>query len=117
MRPGSRIPFVPSAALLVRTDVALGPDLFDPALRGGEDVDLVWRLGEAGWDVRYVPASTVAHEGPATLEDFLARRAFYGTTAGAAEPTPRRGRWPRCTSPAGRWPCGPCCWPAGRCSR
>jgi len=81
VRPGSRIPFVPSAALLVRADVATGPDLFDAALRGGEDVDLVWRLDEAGWDVRYVPSSTVAHEGPATLKDFLVRRAFYGTTA------------------------------------
>jgi mycofactocin system glycosyltransferase len=82
VRPGSRIPFVPSAALLVRTDVALGPVLFDAALRGGEDVDLVWRLHQAGWDVRYVPSSTVTHEGPATLKDFLGRRAFYGTTAG-----------------------------------
>jgi mycofactocin system glycosyltransferase len=81
VRPGSRIPFVPSATLLVRADVATGPDLFDAALRGGEDVDLVWRLGEAGWDVRYVPASTIAHESPASLQEFLARRAFYGTTA------------------------------------
>ena len=81
VRSGSRIPFVPSAALLVRADAAAGPDLFDPALRGGEDVDLVWRLGEAGWDVRYEPSSTVTHEGPATLGAFLARRAFYGTTA------------------------------------
>ena len=31
--------------------------------------------------MRYVPSSTVAHEGPATLKDFLVRRAFYGTTA------------------------------------
>ena len=82
VRPGSRIPFVPSAALLVRTDVALGSDLFDPALRGGEDVDLVWRLNEAGWDVRYVPSSTVTHGARTSLRDFLARRAFYGTTAG-----------------------------------
>ena len=79
--PGSRIPFVPSAALLVRVDAASGPDLFDATLRGGEDVDLVWRLAEAGWDVRYEPASTVAHDGPASLWSFLARRAFYGTTA------------------------------------
>jgi mycofactocin glycosyltransferase len=82
VRPGSRVPFVPSAALLVRTEVALGPDLFDVALRGGEDVDLVWRLNEAGWDVRYVPSSIVVHEGPATVKEFLVRRAFYGTTAG-----------------------------------
>jgi mycofactocin system glycosyltransferase len=81
VRSGSRIPFVPSAALLVRVHAVDGPDLFDPALRGGEDVDLVWRLGGAGWDVLYEPSSTVTHEGPATLGAFLARRAFYGTTA------------------------------------
>jgi mycofactocin glycosyltransferase len=89
VRPGSPIPFVPSAALLVRTDVATGAELFDAALRGGEDVDLVWRLTEAGWDVRYVPASTVEHDGAATLGAFLARRAFYGTTAA---PLARRHR-------------------------
>jgi mycofactocin system glycosyltransferase len=81
VRPGSRIPFVPSAALLVRVDAVSASDLFDTTLRGGEDVDLVWRLGAAGWDVRYEPASTVAHDGPATLGSFLTRRAFYGTTA------------------------------------
>jgi mycofactocin system glycosyltransferase len=81
VRVGSPISFVPSAALLVRVDAVTGPDLFDVALRGGEDVDLVWRLGEAGWDVRYVPSSTVRHDGPATLGSLLARRAFYGTTA------------------------------------
>ena len=61
---GAPSPSSPSAALLVRVDAVTGPDLFDAALRGGEDVDLVWRLGEAGWDVRYVPSSTVAHDGP-----------------------------------------------------
>jgi mycofactocin system glycosyltransferase len=82
VRPGSPIPYVPSAALLVRADVVSGTDLFDPALRGGEDVDLVWRLVDAGWDVRYVPSSTVEHDGTASLRSFLARRTFYGSTAG-----------------------------------
>ena len=82
VRPRSRIPYVPSAALIVRRSIATG-QLFDPALRGGEDVDLVWRLVDAGWDVRYEPAGTVTHEGPPTAAAFLARRAFYGTTAGA----------------------------------
>ncbi|MGA2474570.1 MAG: mycofactocin biosynthesis glycosyltransferase MftF, partial [Acidimicrobiales bacterium] len=82
VRPGSPIPFVPSAALLVRSAVVTGPDLFDPGLRGGEDVDLVWRLGQAGWDVRYVPAGTVEHEGPASLGSLLSRQAFYGSSAG-----------------------------------
>ncbi len=81
VRRGSPIPYVPSAALVVRVAVASGTGLFDPTLRGGEDVDLVWRLADAGWDVRYVPASTVEHDGPATLGEFLARRAFYGTSA------------------------------------
>jgi mycofactocin system glycosyltransferase len=80
VRPMSRIPYVPSAALLVRREVA-GDLLFDPALRGGEDVDLVWRLAEAGWDVRYEPHSTVQHDGPRRLGPWLRRRAFYGTTA------------------------------------
>ena len=81
VRPGSRIPFVPSAAIVARTDLARGADLFDPGLRGGEDVDLVWRLVESGWDVRYVPASRVDHDGTGALWPFLSRRAFYGSTA------------------------------------
>ncbi len=81
VRPLSRIPYVPSAALLVRREVA-GEVLFDPRLRGGEDVDLIWRLVEAGWDVRYEPASSVQHDGPARMASWLRRRAFYGTTAG-----------------------------------
>jgi mycofactocin system glycosyltransferase len=80
VRPLSRIPYVPSAAVVVRRDI-VSDRLFDPGLRGGEDVDLVWRMVEAGWDVRYVPSCTVRHEGPQTLAAWLHRRAFYGTTA------------------------------------
>jgi mycofactocin system glycosyltransferase len=94
VRRGSPIPYVPSAALVVRVAVTPGPDLFDATLRGGEDVDLVWRLADAGWDVRYVPASTVEHDGPATLAAFLARRCFYGTSA-----APLALRHPRALSP------------------
>jgi mycofactocin system glycosyltransferase len=89
VRRGTPIPYVPSAALVVRVAVASGPELFDPTLRGGEDVDLVWRLADAGWDVRYVPASTVEHDGPATLSELLRRRAFYGSSAA---PLSRRHR-------------------------
>jgi mycofactocin glycosyltransferase len=81
VRPLSRIPYVPSAALVVRR-AAIAGEPFDPGLRGGEDVDLVWRLVDAGWDVRYEPASTVQHDGPRRLAEWLARRAFYGSTAG-----------------------------------
>ena len=74
--------YVPSAALIVRAEVSATADLFDPTLRGGEDVDLVWRLADAGWDVRYVPSSIVQHRSPMSLVTHLERRAFYGTTAG-----------------------------------
>jgi mycofactocin system glycosyltransferase len=80
VRPQSAIPYVPSAALVVRREVA-GSHLFDPRLRAGEDVDLVWRLGAAGWDIRYEPGSRVEHDGPSSGIEFLARRTFYGTSA------------------------------------
>jgi mycofactocin system glycosyltransferase len=81
VRPLSRIPYVPSATLMVRRD-AVSDELFDPRLRGGEDVDLVWRLVGAGWDVRYEPDSVVRHDGPRSIRSWAGRRAFYGSTAG-----------------------------------
>jgi mycofactocin system glycosyltransferase len=83
VRPRSRVSYVPGAALVVRRDVIEGTALFDPALRGGEDVDLVWRLVEAGWDVRYEPSVSVEHDGPTTLAALTSKRYFYGTTAAA----------------------------------
>ena len=50
-------------------------------MRVAEDVDLVWRLVAAGWRVRYEPRAAVAHEHPATVVEWLRRRAFYGTGA------------------------------------
>jgi hypothetical protein len=70
---------VPTAALLLRR-AAIG-DGFDEALRYGEDVDLVWRLIEAGWRVRYEPAVQVAHTEPGSLPALLRRRFRYGTSA------------------------------------
>lgn len=83
--PLSPVSFVPTAALLTRrravTDIACGADAFDPELRVGEDVDLVWRLHEAGWRVRYDPSVVVEHEEPRRLNSLLARRFRYGTSA------------------------------------
>ena len=81
VRPHGRISYVPGAALIVRRGVSEGAALFDPGLRGGEDVDLVWRLVAAGWDVRYEPSVTMEHQGPATVADLVSKRWFYGTTA------------------------------------
>jgi mycofactocin system glycosyltransferase len=77
--PLTRLGYVPTAALLVRRDAAGGG--FDPALRCGEDVDLVWRMIAAGWLVRYDPAAEVSHVEPGRWLPVLARRFRYGTSA------------------------------------
>ncbi|HEY9242800.1 MAG TPA: glycosyltransferase [Streptosporangiaceae bacterium] len=100
--PGSRLSYVPSAALLARRAALdsvipggrppgppdrrsaaqqAAPDVFDPALRLGEDVDLVWRLHTAGWRIRYEPAAVVRHHEPDSWRGLLARRFRYGTSA------------------------------------
>jgi mycofactocin system glycosyltransferase len=78
VRPGTAIGYVPTAALLVRRD-ALTP--FDEDLRYGEDVDLVWRLCDAGGTIRYDPAVVVQHTEPPLLAARLQRRYRYGTSA------------------------------------
>lgn len=74
--PGKHVSFVPAAALLMRR-AALPYDPFDPELKYGEDVDLIWRLIDAGWRVRYDPSVVIAHE----ERDTLRRRFKYGTSA------------------------------------
>ncbi|HEV3265173.1 MAG TPA: mycofactocin biosynthesis glycosyltransferase MftF [Acidimicrobiales bacterium] len=78
--PDRRVRYVPTAALVARR-VAV-TDGFDPGLRFGEDVDLVWSLVDAGWEVRYLPSVEVEHHAPATWAGLLGRRFRYGTSAG-----------------------------------
>ena len=101
--PLTRLSYVPTAALLVRRAALGGDDTgsydaappgagpsgaappgagpFDASLRYGEDVNLVWRLAEAGWRVRYDPAASVSHTEPETWARLLARRFRYGCSA------------------------------------
>jgi mycofactocin glycosyltransferase len=79
--PHGRVAYVPTAALVVRRN-ALSHG-FDERLRYGEDVDLVWRLHDAGWRIRYDPNATVHHSEPQTWNAWLQRRWRYGTSAGA----------------------------------
>jgi mycofactocin system glycosyltransferase len=75
VRPYSTVWYVPSAAMLARR-AALGRG-FDEGLALGEDVDLVWRLHDAGWQVRYDPAVAVAHEDRVRPAAWLGRRVAY----------------------------------------
>ena len=95
IRSGTRVSYVPGAALVVRVAAFDAIGGFDPALRFGEDVDFVWRLDEAGWRCRYEPAGTVWHEPRATLGGRLRQHASYGTSA-----APLALRHPGALSPA-----------------
>jgi GT2 family glycosyltransferase len=57
-----RLQAVTAACALVRRDAFDAAGGFDTGYRNGlEDVDLFLRLGEAGWEVRYCPASVLTH--------------------------------------------------------
>ncbi len=85
--PGTRLSYVPAAALLVRTDALRQIGGFDRSLRVGEDVDAVWRLVEAGWRCRYEPAAVVHHSPRASWRALISQRIGYGS---AAAPLARR---------------------------
>jgi mycofactocin system glycosyltransferase len=83
VRPGGRLSYVPSAALLVRRQLALG--LFDEELAVGEDVDAVWRLAEAGWSIRYEPAVELSHAPRRSWRAWVVQRESYGGSAALLE--------------------------------
>ncbi len=78
-----RLSYVPSAALVCRRSALDEVGWFDPALRVGEDVDLLRRLETHGWSVRYEPRSLVGHGSRPTLVSLLRQRFGYGTSAAA----------------------------------
>ena len=92
--PYSTVSYVPSAAIIGRTAALRDVGGFDETLRSGEDVDLCWRLVEAGARLRYEPIALVAHDHRTELKDWIARRAFYGGSA-----APLAARHPDKTAP------------------
>jgi mycofactocin system glycosyltransferase len=77
--PNAVVHYVPSACLLVRRS-SFG-DGFDETLRYGEDVDLVWRLHDRGWLVRYVGDVVVAHRARSSWRAWWAQRIRYGQSS------------------------------------
>src|SRR5579884_1800270 len=92
--PYGPVSYVPSAAIICRTKALREVDGFDETLRAGEDVDLCWRLVESGARLRYEPIALVAHDHRTQLRDWLARKAFYGSSA-----APLSARHPDKTAP------------------
>lgn len=89
VRPGAAVGWLPSACLVARTSTLQEVSGFAGDLRVGEDVDLVWRLVEAGHVVRYAPDLEALHEVRGTVRGWLGRKLVYGT--GGAELGRRHG--------------------------
>ena len=79
--PGTRVSYVPAATIVCRVEALAAIGGFVAAMRAGEDVDLVWRLLEAGWTARYEPAAVVVHQPRANLTAMLRQRFTYGSAA------------------------------------
>ncbi|MBW0019390.1 MAG: mycofactocin biosynthesis glycosyltransferase MftF [Mycobacterium sp.] len=79
--PHSTVSYVPSAAIICRRSAIRDVGGFDETMQSGEDVDLCWRLIEAGARLRYEPIALVAHDHRTELRDWIARKAFYGGSA------------------------------------
>lgn len=98
--PGTRVSYVPAAALVVRREAFDEVGGFDPELSVGEDVDLVWRLVAGGWRCRYEPSVVVRHAGRSTAVGLFRRRFDYGRSAAQLDdrhpgllPPVRMSRW------------------------
>jgi mycofactocin glycosyltransferase len=81
VQPGTRIGYVPSTALFCRVAALEEVGGFDATLRFGEDVDLVWRLLDAGWTCRYHPEVVVEHPPRPTWATWCRQRISYGSSA------------------------------------
>ena len=103
-RAGSRIPYLPAALLLCRTEAIRSIGGFDESMRTGEDVDLVWRFDEAGMQCRYEPAVEVFHEPRRSIADMARQRTGYGESTAVLSAkhgpkvAPLRTTWPNLAS-------------------
>lgn len=82
---GTRVSYVPAAAIVCRVEVVRAVGGFDETLRTGEDVDLVWRLVAAGHQCRYEPSSVVRHQARGTFTALLRQRFGFGRSAAPLE--------------------------------
>ncbi|KKW65797.1 mycofactocin biosynthesis glycosyltransferase MftF [Mycolicibacterium elephantis] len=79
--PYGTVSYVPSAAIICRRSVLKEIGGFDETLKSGEDVDLCWRMIEAGARLRYEPVALVAHDHRTQIREWFSRKSFYGSAA------------------------------------
>lgn len=85
--------YLPSCNLLMRKTAFSAAGGFRTELQVGEDVDLTWRLRDAGWKIQYLPSGTVYHAHRSRPWPFMKRRFDYGTSEGLLQQLhPVRGK-------------------------
>ena len=85
--------YLPSCNLLMRKSAFAAAGGFRSELQVGEDVDLTWRLRDAGWKIQYMPSGTVYHAHRSSTWPFMKRRFDYGTSEGMLQQLhPVRGK-------------------------
>ncbi|MBN2791921.1 MAG: mycofactocin biosynthesis glycosyltransferase MftF [Desulfuromonadales bacterium] len=85
--------YLPSCNLLMRKTAFTAAGGFRSELQVGEDVDLTWRLRDAGWKIQYLPCGTVYHAHRSRVWPFMRRRFDYGTSEGLLQQLhPARGK-------------------------
>jgi mycofactocin glycosyltransferase len=85
--------YLPSCNLLMRKAAFVAAGGFRSELQVGEDVDLTWRLRDAGWKIQYLPSGTVYHAHRSRVWPFMWRRFDYGTSEGLLQQLhPVRGK-------------------------
>lgn len=70
--------YLPTAVLAIRNDALEAGGGFDESMRTGEDVDLTWRLTEAGHRVVFDPLVIADHEPRSSVRAFARQRYGYG---------------------------------------
>jgi mycofactocin glycosyltransferase len=70
-----------TANMLVRRSAFDAVGGFAEGIRSGGDVDLCWRLAQAGWTLSYRPGAGVVHRHRETLLGFMGQVARYGAGA------------------------------------
>lgn len=76
----SEVSYVPTCNLLIRKKVFTSVGGFNHEMRVGEDVDLLWRVLNAGYTGWYVPDGYIWHHHRNRIYPFLKRRAQYAAS-------------------------------------
>ena len=79
-RDGDRFFYIPSCSMAVRMSLFSRLGGFREEMEVGEDVDLCWRIIDAGHVIEYRPAAKIYHRHRNTLGPFCRRRFDYGTS-------------------------------------